>query len=359
MWDEGDAQSGGDGQAAQERALTTFLDDLDPESRDLLLSVARPVSHPAGATLVRHGDPARGAFVLRQGGVEAVVTLPGGESLVVAKLGAGAVFGEMALVEQGTCTATVRASAAVEGWFIAHEDFRALVARNDPAAIRLQHAVTLILAEKLAALNAQLLACPAPEDLPARTNVAGVDPLAGLPRVASLPFEARAFLPKLPFFDHFTEDEIDAVLAYAAFVEVPRGGGVFAAGTPPAAAFVVVRGAAEVLAMQAGRERRIAVVGPGQLIGFLGVLRERAHSSFAFARESSVLLEIPGPAFRELYFGPGRASTRLRAAVQRSLLASMGRTNRALTRLLSQARLHASRDEKPLEAALAGQLTSV
>jgi hypothetical protein len=37
----------------------------------------------------------------------------------------------------------------------------------------------------------------------------------------------------------------------------------------------------------------------------------------------------------------------------------MGRTNRALTRLLSQARLHASRDEKPLEAALAGQLTSV
>jgi len=68
---------------------------------------------------------------------------------------------------------------------------------------------------------------------------------------------------------------------------------------------------------------------------------------------------LPAAAFRELYFGQTRASARLRAAVQRSLLASMGRTNRALTRLLSQARLDEStRAEKTLEAALHAQLTA-
>jgi len=45
--------------------------------------------------------------------------------------------------------------------------------------------------------------------------------------------------------------------------------------------------------------------------------------------------------------------------VQKSLLASMARTNRALTRLLSQARLAAATQEgKTLEAAYHGQLTA-
>jgi len=35
----------------------TFLDRLDKEARELLLAVARPVSHAKGERLVRHGDP--------------------------------------------------------------------------------------------------------------------------------------------------------------------------------------------------------------------------------------------------------------------------------------------------------------
>ena len=338
----------------------SFLDSLDPASRELLLSAATPVSFAAGATLVRHGDAARGAYVVRHGSVEAEVTLPGGEKLVVATLGAGSVFGEMALVELGTCTATVRATAPVEGWFISNEDFRALVAQRSGAAIALQHAVTVMLAEKLAALNVQLLACAAPEDRPARAGAKeGVDPLGAIPRSRHAPFDVTGFIPRLPFFDRFAEDEIGEVTSRASYVEVPRDHGIFAAKAPAASTFIVVRGAAEVLAMQGGRERRIAIVGPGQLIGFLGVLRARPHTSFAFARESALLLDLPAAAFRALYFGQTRASARLRAAVQRNLLASMGRTNRALTRLLSQAKLdEATRAEKTLEAALHSQLTA-
>ena len=338
----------------------SFLENLDPASRELLLSAATPVSFMAGATLVRHGDAARGAYIVRQGSVEAEVTLPGGETLVVAKLNAGSVFGEMALVESGTCTATVRAKAPVDGWFISNEDFRALVTQRSGAAIALQHAVTVMLAEKLAALNVQLLACAAPEDRALRAAAKeGVDPLDAVPRSRRAPFDTEGYLPRLPFFERFAQDEIDEVVARASYVEVPRGNGIFAAKTPAASTFIVVRGAAELLAVQAGCERRVAIVGPGQLIGFLGVLRERPHGSFAFARESALLLDLPAAAFRELYFGQTRASARLRAAVQRSLLASMGRTNRALTRLLSQAKLDEStRAEKTLEVALHAQLTA-
>ncbi len=321
--------------------MTSFLDHLDPPARDLLLSVARPVSYEKGATLVHHGDPARGAYVLRDGEAAALVVRPGGEEMVVARFSAGGMFGEMSLVESGVVTATVRATSPLTGWFIATEDFRALVARTDPAAVRLQHAVTMILADKLAALNVQLLACSAPEDLPARRAPRGVDPLANVERKRVAPFDVAAFHPKLAFFEHFAPDEAEVVTGRSGYIEIARGGGIFAADTPSSSVFVVLRGAAEVIMVVGECERRIAVIGPGQMVGFLGVLRENKHANYAFARESSLFLDIPADAFREIYFGNGRASIRLRAAVQRNLLASMAHTNRSLTRLLAQAELAA------------------
>ena len=336
----------------------SFLGDLDPEAREQLISVARPVSFMKGATLVRHGDPARGAYVLREGAAEAVVTLPGGESLVVATLGAGSIFGEMALIELGTCTATVRATANIDGWFVAHEDFRALVSQCQPAAIRLQHAITAILAGRIGALNQQLLARPAQEDRPER-KVGPGDPLQAVARSRRASFDAPGFLPRLPAFERFSGEEIDEVASFGSYLDLPRGHGVFCAGNPAAAAYIVVRGAVEIVAMRDGRERRIAVLGPGQLVGYLSVLRGAAHSTYAFVREAAVLLEFPAEAFREIYFGPSRASARLRGAVQASLLASMARTNRALTRLISQARLDdAHRTEVQLEAAFHSQLAT-
>ena len=337
----------------------SFLDGLDEEARELLLSVSRPVSFVLGATLVRHGDPARGAYILREGTVDAVVTLPGGESLTVATLGAGSVFGEMALVELGTCTATVRATAPVDGWFVAHEDFRALVSQCQPAALRLQHAITVILAEKVGALNAQLLACPAPEDRPARALETGDDPLAKVARTRRPSFDARSFLPRLPIFERFSGDEIDELVSCASYLEIPRGHGVFCADAEAGAALVVVRGAIEVVAVRNQMERRVAVLGPGQLAGHLSVLRQARRSSHAFAREGAVLLEFRGEDFRELYFGTSRASARLRQAVQTSLLDAMARTNRALTRLVSQAKLAtAQRIEAALQTAYHAQLAT-
>jgi CRP-like cAMP-binding protein len=334
----------------------SFLDTLDAEARSLLLSVATPVAGPAGTLLVRHGEVARGAFVLESGRVEVVVTLPGGETLTVATLGAGAMFGEMALVELGTCTATVRACEPVRGWFVAHEDFRALAAHCAPAAQRLQHAITLILLEKLAALNGKLLACAAPEDRAARRASPSDDPLAKTPHVRTPSFDARAFLPRLPLFQRFTDAEIDELLALGRYVEPPRGHAIFFAGAEPVSMFAVVRGALEIVAARDAMERRLALLGPGQLAGYAGVLLGRPRANHVFARETSVLLEIPAAAFRDAYFGDSRLSARLRHAVQESLLASLGRTNRALTRLISQAQLDESRPaERALEAAYLGQ----
>jgi len=332
-----------------------FLESLSHAARELLLAAARPVSFVKGSTLVRHGDAARGAFVLREGGAEARVPAPGGDCFVVARLGGGDIFGEMALVEAGTCTATVVATANVDGWFLAHEDFRAVVSQRHPAARELQHAVTRVLAGRLREVTGRMAEIASPEDRPARASPGPT--LAGVGRTRRAAFDLAAFLPRLAFFDRFPPEEIDEVAAAARVLELPRGVMLHAPGGEADAVFLVVRGAVEIVRPVDGRERRVAVLGPGKPLGVMGVLLEEPHGSFAWAREASTLLEIPAGDFRALYFGDGATASRLRAAVQRSLLESLGRTNRSLTRLATHARLVArAREASQFEAAGAAQL---
>jgi len=328
----------------------SFLENLDPQARELLLSVSQPVSFLKGAVLVRQSEAARGAFVLRAGEVEATVTLPGGERLTVARLGPGGIFGEMALVERGTVTATVAAVAPVDGWFIGHEEFRALAAQRSAGAIAIQHAVTEVISAKLRALNARVLECPAPEDPPLRAWPAG-EALAGIARRRGADSLA-AFLPRLAVFERFSADEIDEVVAHARVLELPRGHAVFVPGERARAAFIVARGAVEVSARCGEREKRLAVLGPGQLLGQMSALEDSAHTAFAVAREAATLLELPCAAFRALYFATTPAGARLRHAVQQSLLAAIGRTNHVLSRLISAAKLGRKAGESAdLEAA--------
>ena len=339
--------------------MQTFLERLDIEASRLLFAVARPVTHAKGERLVRYGDPSRGAFLLREGAAEASVLLPGGEKLTVARFAAGDVFGEMALIERGTCTATVSATEKLSSWFIERDDFRSLVAQRAPAALRVQHALTLALSDKLRALNAKVLEVEAPEDRPVERKSNGIDPLAGVERLKQASFDFRPFLPHLPVFEGFDAAEIAEILDVASVLELPRGQKVFSVGQPSTACFIVLRGAVKIRAQHQKRERRMAVLGPGQLLGYMSAIEKSAHGSDAVVRENALLLEIAREAFEKLYFGSSPAATKLHRVIQKSLLSSLGQTNRHLTRLISQARLRgANREGDELEAARSGLIVS-
>ncbi|HEV8097052.1 MAG TPA: cyclic nucleotide-binding domain-containing protein [Burkholderiales bacterium] len=333
---------------------------LDRVAAERLSSVAREVSFLKGAQLVRQNGPARGAFLIRSGTVEARVALPGGGSLAVAELRDGDVFGEMALIERGVCTASVLASSNVEGWFIGGDDFRAMVASREPVALEIQRAITHNLAAKLRVLNAKVREHAAQEDRPVREAAPRDDPLAGVPRTRRASFDWRRFLPLLSFLDGFDEDEADEFVAEAQVLELGPGAWIFAQGQPAQFCYLVVRGAAEVLAQKDARERRIGVAGPGELLGYLAALEGAAHAASARVRERATLLEFPRAVFLALFNGGSGASVSLQHAIHRSLLRSLARTNTQLTRLISDARLsEAAQKTAELETTLHGQLWTV
>jgi CRP-like cAMP-binding protein len=299
---------------------------------------------------VRQGEASRGAFVIRQGEVEAQVELPGGGRLAVAALGEGEMFGEMALIERGVCSASVVAKTNVDGWFIERGEFRALVASREPAALELQREISRVLAGKLRALNAKLREHPAAEDRPYRAS--------SVERKEAKPgFDWRAFLPLLPFFEGFDADALEELVAGGRAFELERGAALFAPGEPADACYLVVRGALEIFTVQNEVQRRIAISPPGELVGYLAVIEGAPHAAAARVREGACLLEIKATRFLELYRGDSAASVALQHAIHRSLLRALGRTNTQLTRLISHARLAAERaDALELEKALHGQI---
>lgn len=323
----------------------------------LLQAVAREVSFMKGAELVRQGEASRGAFLIRSGACEARVALPGGGAMTVATFGDGDMFGEMALLERGVVSATVVATANVDGWFVGRDDFRAMVASREAAALDVQRAITRILADKLRALNERIKEYPAVEDHPSVGEVPAADPLSGVKRSRQASFDWKAFLPVLPFFEGFDAHEMDELASLGKVIELPRGAWVFAAGLPASAAFLVLRGALEVFTRSDGKERRVAIAGPGELVGYVALIRGAAHGGNARVREACCLLEMPRAGFMEVYEGSSGTTVSLHHAIHRSLMRALGRTNTQLTRLISHARLtDSTKKALELEAALAGQV---
>lgn len=178
-----------------------------------------------------------------------------------------------------------------------------------------------------------------------------------MPRSRRAAFDWRAFLRVLPFFEGFDEDETDELVAAGKVLELPRGAWIFAAGAEACACYLVLRGAVELFASQGDRERRVAIAGPGELVGFMAVINGASRANHARAREAACLLEIPRAAFLEIYNGASATTVSLHHAIHRSLLRSLAHTNNQLGRLLAHARLNAAAAQAAeLETALQGRL---
>jgi CRP/FNR family cyclic AMP-dependent transcriptional regulator len=91
----------------------------DDDELDLLWTVARRVHFDAGQVLAVEGEPGDRFVVILEGSAQVTVG-----DVNVSDLGPGDFFGEVALLDGGPRTATVRAGTAVEAYAIARDDFR-------------------------------------------------------------------------------------------------------------------------------------------------------------------------------------------------------------------------------------------
>jgi NTE family protein len=150
--------------------------NLAPALREQLAAEARTVRIAAGEVLFSEGDATQSVFVVRSGRLEVVSGDP--EPVVIRVLRRGAVFGELALLGEGTRSASVRARRDSELVELRREQFESLIRTVPEFAV----ALTRNLGSMLAATR---VAAAPPS--PARTfGVVALDPGAPAAEVCDL-----------------------------------------------------------------------------------------------------------------------------------------------------------------------------
>jgi len=128
------------------RLLPTTIDPaLALADRDIeaLADMVKEVSIEGGGMIIREGDEGDSLFIVASGEVEIIRRSPEGEDLPVTELGPGTLFGELALLEGGRRSASVKATTDATLLRLDRAPLRNLLVDQSPLAYKLLFALTL------------------------------------------------------------------------------------------------------------------------------------------------------------------------------------------------------------------------
>lgn len=101
---------------------TKLFSSLAPPEIDRVRHSVRELSFPANKEIFKEGDPGNGIYIVKSGLVQISAVLNYGDRVVLARLGPGELFGEMAVLDQNPRSATASAAVATDVYFISRED---------------------------------------------------------------------------------------------------------------------------------------------------------------------------------------------------------------------------------------------
>jgi tetratricopeptide (TPR) repeat protein len=109
-------------QLERERDASAFFSSFPAAALEELLASTSVRTYSAGEVIVREGEPGRSLFLIENGVVEVLTHDPAGKDVVLAQLGPGEFFGEVAVLTGRPRTATIVATNVVTAIEIARDD---------------------------------------------------------------------------------------------------------------------------------------------------------------------------------------------------------------------------------------------
>jgi CRP/FNR family cyclic AMP-dependent transcriptional regulator len=133
-------------------ASVELFGEMNEEEIDDLTALAQIRKLEKDNTVFHAGDPADAVFVVASGRIKVVITSSDGKEFILTVLGAGQVFGEMALLESAPRSASVVTLSAVEVLVINRADFQRLLESSPRISLRLM----AILSRRLRRANSKM-----------------------------------------------------------------------------------------------------------------------------------------------------------------------------------------------------------
>lgn len=107
-----------------------------------LARIAALREYPAGTCIVKQGESGIGLFVVIDGAAEAIRAHANGSQVVVNTFGPGDFFGEMALIDEGTRTASVITPQPTRCLALARWDFMSLLKSDNEMTLSILNEMT-------------------------------------------------------------------------------------------------------------------------------------------------------------------------------------------------------------------------
>jgi CRP-like cAMP-binding protein len=130
-----------------------LFSDLNQDEILDVLRIARVVTFAAGEMICKRGERADCAFVIEQGTAEVTGENERGKQLVIARVGAGEVVGELALIDGQPRSADVMAKTDVRGYRIDRSELDALRRALHPAAFKITRRIAITISDRLRDVN--------------------------------------------------------------------------------------------------------------------------------------------------------------------------------------------------------------
>lgn len=118
-----------------------LLRDLDDNELRTVAGVTRPKLYKARQLVVRQGEPADAAYVIVHGRLEASTLGADGKKAVLSVMGPPEVFGELAVLDGGPRSATVRALEPTLVLAIARSAFESVIRKHPGVAWKISRAL--------------------------------------------------------------------------------------------------------------------------------------------------------------------------------------------------------------------------
>jgi CRP/FNR family transcriptional regulator len=140
------ATGGSEGVVELLRRVPLFSELSQPEL-ERIAQVAVPRSFPPDTRVFHEGDPGDACYIVREGSCRVTREHPDGRAITLATLGPGAIFGELAMLDGESRSASVEATENAELLALPAGDMRSLIRAHPEMAEKLVVALTRRLRE--------------------------------------------------------------------------------------------------------------------------------------------------------------------------------------------------------------------
>ena len=298
----------------ENRALVggNLLDALSEGDRVCLFAAGRKRAVDAGEEVARQGSRGDCLFVVIEGELAVVRALPGDEEKLLATARPGMLLGEVAVLDRGARSASLRATRPSVLREIGLGAFEALTLYGGDIGYRILRAVAVSVHGRLAATRRS-------ESASRNARPSTVTQLGW----SKPPPGALQVLESLPAFEGFDARDWDAMLPRAGVAEVERGANLALSDASGAAAVIVLRGALSPwLEDGSGPELAMPTAGPGGFADYAAALGLAAEPRSWRTRSPARLVRLDA----ELFAPDSPLASRLLYALSRSLATALRRS---------------------------------